>query len=115
MALPVDGSPSSSYKEVTVSLVGLRRLLLFIIVNMDEQSQNAHDQLTDQDQFRMSHHITTSPPKKRRLCQRSVASSKDNANEGTTRLSYTGSASAYPMRRSHYSTICRIWQARKEF
>ena len=63
MALPVDGSPSSSYKEVTVSLVGLRRLLLFIIVNMDEQSQNAHDQLTDQDQFRMSHHITTSPQK----------------------------------------------------
>ena len=31
---------------------------------MDEQSQNAHDQLTDQDQFRMSHHITTSPQKR---------------------------------------------------
>ena len=56
--------PLGLLKEVTVSLVGLRRLLLFIIVNMDEQSQNAHDQLTDQDQFRMSHHITTSPQKR---------------------------------------------------
>ena len=39
-----------------------------------------------------------------------MASSKDNANEGTTRLSYTGSASAYPMRQEYYSILCRNWQ-----
>ena len=68
--------PLASYKEVTVKWLNLWRLLLFIVVNMDEQSQNAHDELTDQDQFRMSHHMYHLPPRKRRLYKRSVASSR---------------------------------------
>ena len=39
--------PPHDITEVTVKRVGLGRLLLFIVVNMDEQSQNAHDELTD--------------------------------------------------------------------
>ena len=66
--------PFTKRSNRTVGTVG--RLLLFIVVNMDEQSQNAHDELTDQDQFRMSHHMYHLPPRKRRLYKRSVASSR---------------------------------------
>ena len=50
-------------QEVTVAWER-QRLLLFIVIDMDEQSQNAHDQLADQNQFRMSHHVYHLLPEK---------------------------------------------------
>ena len=59
---------------------------------MDEQSQNAHDELTNQDQFRMSHHITTSPQERGGF----IKEVWPPPEEGASRLPNTGSASAYP-------------------
>ena len=98
--------PLASYKEVTVKWLNLWRLLLFIVVNMDEQSQNAHDELTDQDQFRMSHHMYHLPPRKRRLYKRSLASSR---RRGLPPTEYW-QRQRISMRRGYYSTFCRIWQ-----
>ena len=73
---------------------------------MDEQSQNAHDELTDQDQFRMSHHMYHLPPRKRRLYKRSAASSR---KRGLPPTEYW-QRQRISMRRGYYSTFCRIWQ-----
>ena len=73
---------------------------------MDEQSQNAHDELTDQDQFRMSHHMYHLPPRKRRLYKRSAASSR---RRGLPPTEYW-QRQRISMRRGYYSTFCRIWQ-----
>ena len=99
----------ASYKEVTVKWLNLWRLLLFIVVNMDEQSQNAHDELTDQDQFRMSHHMYHLPPRKRRLYKRSLASSR---RRGLPPTEYW-QRQRISMRRGYYSTFCRIWQDKR--
>ena len=96
--------PFTKRSNRTVGTVG--RLLLFIVVNMDEQSQNAHDELTDQDQFRMSHHMYHLPPRKRRLYKRSVASSR---RRGLPPTEYW-QRQRISMRRGYYSTFCRIWQ-----
>ena len=98
--------PLASYKEVTVKWLNLWRLLLFIVVNMDEQSQNAHDELTNQDQFRMSHHMYHLPPRKRRLYKRSAASSR---RRGLPPTEYW-QRQRISMRRGYYSMFCRIWQ-----
>ena len=103
--------PLASYKEVTVKWLNLWRLLLFIVVNMDEQSQNAHDELTDQDQFRMSHHMYHLPPRKRRLYKRSAASSR---KRGLPPTEYW-QRQRISMRRGYYSTFCRIWQSQLRY
>ena len=97
--------PFTKRSNRTVGTVG--RLLLFIVVNMDEQSQNAHDELTDQDQFRMSHHMYHLPPRKRRFYKRSAASSR---KRGLPPTEYW-QRQRISMRRRHYSTFCRIWQS----
>ena len=76
---------------------------------MDEQSQNAHDELTDQDQFRMSHHMYHLPPRKRRLYKRSLASSRAMRMRGLPPTEYW-QRQRISMRRGYYSTFCRIWQ-----
>ena len=103
--------PLASYREVTVKWLNLWRLLLFIVVNMDEQSQNAHDELTDQDQFRMSHHMYHLPPRKRRLYKRSAASSR---RRGLPPTEYW-QRQRISMRRGYYSTFCRIWQSQLRY
>ena len=79
---------------------------------MDEQSQNAHDELTDQDQFRMSHHMYHLPPRKRRLYKRSVASSRAMRMRGLPPTEYW-QRQRISMRRRYYSTFCRIWQDKR--
>ena len=101
--------PFTKRSNRTVGTVG--RLLLFIVVNMDEQSQNAHDELTDQDQFRMSHHMYHLPPRKRRLYKRSVASSR---RRGLPPTEYW-QRQRISMRRGYYSTFCRIWQSQLRY
>ena len=105
--------PLGSYlKKVTVKWSNLWRLLLFYVeVDVSDEAQSLHDQQTSLNEIRITHHIHSPPLRKRRLCQRSVASSRANANEGTTRLSYTGSASARSVRQEYYSIICRFWQS----
>ena len=101
--------PPHDITEVTVKRVRLGRLLLFIVVNMDEQSQNAHDELTNQDQFRMSHHMYHLPPRKRRLYKRSLASSRATRMRGLPPTEYW-QRQRISMRRRYYSMFCRIWQ-----
>ena len=67
---------------------------------MDEQSQNAHDQLTDQDQFRMSHHVYSPPPGKGRRTRSMQLLPLGRDYPPTV----TGSAY------THYSILCRNWQ-----
>ena len=76
---------------------------------MDEQSQNAHDELTNQDQFRMSHHMYHLPPRKRRLYKRSVASSRAMRMRGLPPTEYW-QRQRISMRRGYYIMFCRIWQ-----
>ena len=57
MALPVDGSPSSSYKEVTVKWANLGRLLLFIY--LENQRNDADDQNAELKQVGISDHDIT--------------------------------------------------------
>ena len=102
--------PLVSYREVTVKWLNLWRLLLFIVVNMDEQSQNAHDELTNQDQFRMSHHMYHLPPRKRRLYKRSVASSRAMRMRGLPPTEYW-QRQRISMRQRYYSILCRMWQS----
>ena len=76
---------------------------------MDEQSQNAHDQLADQNQFRMSHHVYHLLPGKGG--EQEVCSSSQRRDYPPT---VYWQRQRISMRQSHYSIICRIWQEKPE-
>ena len=105
MALPVDGSPSSSYKEVTVKWANLGRLLLFIY--LENQRNDADDQNAELKQVGISDHDITP-------LRCSGGGSKKCGllpKEGPPPTAYW-QRQRISMRQGHYSIICRIWQAR---